>query len=166
MRLYNFFRSSASYRVRIALALKGLDYEYVPVSLIASEHLGPEHRARNPQALVPVLEVDGLRITQSLAILDFLDRRWPEPPLYPRDEAGRARVLSLAAYVASEIQPLQNLRVERYLEQIGLDAPARTGWRTHWVTTGLAAVEEILGQPETGQFCHCLLYTSPSPRDS
>jgi maleylacetoacetate isomerase len=158
MKLYNFHRSSASYRVRIALALKGVEYEYVPIKLSVdpqSEQLRPDYAALNPQRMVPLLEDGPVRISQTLAIIDYLDRRWPEPPLYPADDAGRSRVMSIAAYIASEIQPLPCLRVELHLrDAFGFDRQKLSAWRTHWIDVGFSAVEQMLSSPDTGRFCH------------
>jgi maleylacetoacetate isomerase/maleylpyruvate isomerase len=155
MKLYNYFRSSASYRVRIALALKGLDYEYVPVHLVKDEQFKESYAAVSASRLVPTL-VDGDRVlTQSLAIVEYLDETHPEPPLLPRDAVGRSRVRSLAYDVACEIHPLNNLRVLRYLVRdmkVGDDDKNR--WYRHWVETGLETVERQLDSPATGRFCH------------
>lgn len=158
MKLYNYFRSSASYRVRIALNLKGLDYEYEPVHLTrdGGRQLTPEFRARNPQALVPVL-VDGpATLTQSLAILEYLEETHPEPPLLPEAPAERARVRALGLIVACEIHPLNNLRVLHYLtHRLGLREGAKAEWYGNWVEQGLGAFEaEVTRSPYTGSFCH------------
>ena len=115
MRLFDYHRSSAAYRVRIALNLKGIAYESIPVNLLEGEQKEEEYRSRNPQGLVPMLEVDGRRLTQSLAIIDYLESVAPEPPLLPRDPADRAQVLALALTVTCDIHPLNNLRVLKYL---------------------------------------------------
>ena len=158
MRLHNFHLSSTSFRVRIALALKGLEYEYVPVALRwkDGDHDRPEYRAFNPQANVPVLEDGDARLVQSLAIFEYLEETHPEPPILPRDPVGRARVRSLALYVACEIQPLNNLRAERYLAAtMGADKGALRTWRRHWIQTGFDVIERSLaGDPATGRFCH------------
>jgi maleylacetoacetate isomerase len=155
--LYSYWRSSASYRVRMALNLKGLDYEIRPVHLVrdGGEQLSDDYAALNPQQLVPTL-VDGeLRLTQSLAILEYLDERHPEPALLPSDAPGRARVRAIAQAVACEISPLNNLRVLKYLVgPAGLDEDAKLAWYRHWTETGLAAVERLLDSPHTGRFCH------------
>ena len=158
MKLYTYFRSSAAFRVRIALHLKGLDVTAVPVHLVrdgGAQH-GPDYRAVNPAALVPAL-VDGeLTLTQSLAIIEYLDETCPSPPLLPPDPPGRARVRAIALSIACEIHPLNNLRVLDYLTgQLGLDEAQRMAWYRHWVEGGLAAVEAMLaGHPATGRFCH------------
>jgi maleylacetoacetate isomerase len=154
MELVNYFRSSASYRVRIALALKGLAYDYTTVHLAKSEHLGPAWAGVLPTALVPVLRDGDAVLTQSLAIIEYLDETHPEPPLMPRDALGRARVRALAQGIACEIHPLNNLRVLRYLvRELGASEDAKSAWYRHWVETGLAAVErQLAAQPAA--FCH------------
>jgi maleylacetoacetate isomerase/maleylpyruvate isomerase len=162
VRLYNYFRSSASYRVRIALALKGLAYEYVPVHLVKNEQLAPGYREIAPGRLVPALTLDAsadapeVTLTQSLAIIEYLDETCPEPPLLPKDALGRARVRALALDIACEIHPLDNLRVLRYLQrEMGVADEAKDTWYRHWVETGLEAVErQLAGSPATGRFCH------------
>jgi maleylacetoacetate isomerase len=144
--LYDYWRSSASYRVRIALNLKGVVYEARPVNLVAGEQYEPANRARNPQGLVPTLEADGLILTQSLAIIDWLDATCPEPRLLPADPAARAAALARALVVACDIHPLDNLRVLKRLEsQFGADQAARDDWYRHWVAEGLAALEAMAG---------------------
>lgn len=158
MKLYNYFRSSASFRVRIALNLKGLPYDYVPVHLTrgGGEQFSPEFRALNPASLVPALLDGDQKIPQSLAIIEYLEETHPEPPLLPSDPASRARVRALALSVACEIHPLNNLRVLGYLTRtLGVSEEARSAWYRHWVETGLAAVEALLAQDErTGLYCH------------
>ena len=162
MQLYNYFRSSASYRVRIALALKKLEYEYLPVHLVKNEQLAPAFRALAPAQLVPALVLDdaasGLpaTITQSLAIIEYLDETVPEPPLLPADALGRARVRAIALDIACEIHPLDNLRVLRYLQsELKVSDEDKNRWYRHWVETGLDVVErELAGHPSTGRFCH------------
>jgi maleylacetoacetate isomerase/maleylpyruvate isomerase len=158
MRLYNFFRSSASYRVRIALALKGLSYEYRAVHLSrgGGEQRAPEFCKINPSSLVPVLEDGSVSLTQSLAIIEYLDELHPEPPLLPASSSERARVRALALSVACEIHPLNNLRVLNYLSQeLGASAEAKAQWYRHWVALGLEALEaEIAQSPFVGAFCH------------
>jgi maleylacetoacetate isomerase len=152
IRLFDYFRSSAAYRVRIALNLKGLDYESIGVDLRAGEQKQPEYRALNPQGLVPMLEVDGRRFTQSLAIIDYLDSAFPEPRLIPADPADRAHVLAMALTIACDIHPLNNLRVLKYLAgSLDLAEPARDDWCRHWVGEGFDALE-AMARKESGRF--------------
>ena len=150
--LYDYFRSSAAYRVRIALNLKGIPYETAPVSLAAGEQGGAEHRARNPQGFVPVLEIDGFRLTQSVAIVGYLDAVYPMPPLRPFEPEDRAHVEAMTLLVACDIHPLNNLRVLRYLGG-PLEQPeeARNVWYRHWVSEGLEALEEMAA-PRSGAY--------------
>ncbi len=158
MKLYSYFRSSASFRVRIALALKGLDYEYASVHLLkgGGQQFAAEFKAMNPAALVPVLDDDGIVLTQSLAIIEYLDETRPQPPLLPGDAASRARVRALALAIACEIHPLNNLRVLGYLSKtLGVTEEQRNAWYCHWVETGLATLEAMLARdPRTGVCCH------------
>ncbi len=156
MRLYSYFRSSASYRVRIALALKGLTAAYVGVNLVNNEQVAESYRRVAAGALVPALELDdGTTLTQSLAIIEYLDEIQPEPPLLPADALGRARVRTLALDVACEIHPLDNLRVLRFLRrELGVSEEDKDRWYRHWVETGLVALETGLTHPSTGRFCH------------
>ena len=157
-RLYGYWRSTAAWRVRIALNLKQLAWSSTPVHLVrdGGEQRRPAFRARNPQGLVPVLEIDGRLLTQSLAIIEYLDETRPTPPLLPADPAGRARVRSLAQLVAADIHPLNNLRVLQQLrDRFGLDDAQRDDWYRHWVYEGLRALEtRLAGDAETGRFCH------------
>ncbi|MGE0827371.1 MAG: maleylacetoacetate isomerase [Candidatus Binatia bacterium] len=157
MKLYNFFRSSASYRVRIALNLKGLSYEYIPVHLRrgGGEQLHPTYRAKNPQALIPTLEDDGHTFTQSLAIIEYLNERYPEPPLLPHDPADRALVRSVALAIACEVHPLQNLRVMNYLKgPLHHNEEDIQTWSRHWITLGLSALEQaVITIPQREGFC-------------
>ncbi|CAN7385370.1 maleylacetoacetate isomerase [Rhizobacter sp. LjRoot28] len=156
MQLYNYFRSSASFRVRIALALKGLDYEYVPVHLVRNEQLAPPFSDMTPARLVPLLKDGDATLVQSLAIIEYLDETHPEPPLLPADPLARARVRALALDVACEIHPLNNLRVLRYLtRELKVEESAKDAWYRHWVEDGLAAVEaQLTNHAATGRFCH------------
>ncbi|MBA5172702.1 maleylacetoacetate isomerase [Pseudomonas aeruginosa] len=152
MQLYSFFNSSTSYRVRIALALKGLDYQVVPVNLRQGEQLRPADRQRNPMGALPTLvDADGRRFSQSLAIIDYLDAVQPEPRLIPLDPLHRAQALELALLVACDIHPLNNVRVLKYLTQVlGIDAEDRQRWYAHWVAEGLAAAEILLNRHRRG----------------
>jgi maleylacetoacetate isomerase len=156
MKLYGYFRSSAAFRVRIALNLKKLDYENAFVHLRRGDQTQPEFLGLNPQGLVPALEIDGYRLTQSLPIIEYLDEMHPEPPLLPRDAAGRARVRALASIVACDIHPLNNLRVLRYLHRpLGADQGAVESWYNHWIESGFRALEGLLaGDGRTAAFCH------------
>ncbi|NIA70090.1 maleylacetoacetate isomerase [Pelagibius litoralis] len=162
MKLHNYFRSSTSYRVRIALALKGLPYEYVSYHLREGEQRGESYLSINPQGLVPTLELDGegvetgALLPQSMAILEYLDEAYPEPPLLPQGPLERARVRSLAYAVACDIHPLNNLRVLNYLVgPLGQDRKVQGEWFRHWVAVEFAALEQRLAdEPQTGRFCH------------
>jgi len=156
MKLYGYFRSSAAFRVRIALNLKQLDYESAFIHLRRGDQGQPGFRAVNPQGLVPALETDGQILIQSLAIIEYLDETRPEPPLLPRDPAGRARVRALAEIVACDIHPINNLRVLRYLHRsFGQDEQAIGTWYNHWIDAGFQALEQLLADDaRTGAFCH------------
>jgi maleylacetoacetate isomerase len=158
MKLYSYFRSSASFRVRIALALKGIDYEYAAVHLLqgGGQQFVAGFKAMNPAALVPVLDDDGTVLTQSLAIIEYLDETWPQPPLLPAKATDRARVRAIALAIACEIHPLNNLRVLNYLSKtLAVSDEQKAAWYCHWVETGLAGVEAMLaGDPRTGICCH------------
>lgn len=155
MKLYTYFRSSAAFRVRIALNLKGIAWEPVFVHLAKGEHRKPEYAAINPQALVPALEDGGRLITQSLAILEYLEETHPQPPLLPPDAPGRARVRSLALLIACEIHPLNNLRVLQHLRRaLGQTEEQVNAWYRHWIADGLAKLEAELARGETGRFAH------------
>ena len=156
MRLIGYFRSSAAYRVRIALNLKGLEVEGGFVHLAKGEQNDPAFAALNPQNLVPVFEDGQNRLIQSLAILEYLEETHPEPPLLPKNPAARARVRALAQIVACEIHPLNNLRVLGYLtEELGVTEEAKLAWYRHWIAEGLEPLETLLAaNPDTGRFCH------------
>ena len=152
MILHDYWRSSASYRVRIALALKGLDYERRPVDLAAGDHRDEAYRALNPQGFVPMLEADGLRLTQSIAIVAWLEQTHPEPRLLPADPAEAAHVRALALTVACDIHPLNNLRVLKYLVgPLGQEEAAKEAWIARWIGDGFAALE-ALAAPRAGAF--------------
>ncbi|HYG66896.1 MAG TPA: maleylacetoacetate isomerase [Anaeromyxobacteraceae bacterium] len=157
LRLYGYWRSSSTWRVRIGLGLKGIAWEPAIVNLLAGEQFSEAHRARSPLAMVPVLEVeDGnrtLRLVQSMAILEWLDETHPEPPLLPADPAGRARVRALAEHVNSSIQPLQNSTVLKALRE-KLGPGADKAWAAHWIANGLAALERAVNDGGAGRFCH------------
>ena len=156
MKLYGYWRSSAAYRVRIALNLKGLPYESVSINLTKGEQYQPGYAAINPQNLVPVLEDQGQRLYQSLAIIQYLEETHPEPPLLPRDPVERNRVRSLALIVACEIHPLNNPRVLNYLTgNFGISEEQKLAWYHNWVKTGFAALEKRLAtETGTGRYCH------------
>lgn len=151
--LYDYWRSSAAYRLRIALAHLGLDYTAIPVDLLAGEQRGAANLARNPQGLVPVLQIDGHSLTQSLAILEYLDET-RAGGLLPQDAAGRARVRALAQAIAMEIHAVCNLRVARFAVEQSGGAITMEGWMQRFIAPGLAAVEQMLDTPATGRFCH------------
>jgi maleylacetoacetate isomerase len=155
MKLHTWFRSSAAFRVRIALNLKGLAYDMTPVALPRAGHREPGYVALNPQALVPTLEVDGLQLTQSLAILEYLEEKHPKPALLPADPAGRARVRSLALLIACEIHPLNNLRALSYVKKsLGQSEASATAWYHHWIADGFQKLEAELLRAGTGRYCH------------
>lgn len=158
MELYTYFRSTAAYRVRIALNLKGIEADYRFVHLVrdGGEQHGDAYRKLNPQQLVPVLIDGGAPLTQSLAIIEYLEETHPQPPLLPPDAVGRARVRALAQAVACDIHPLNNLRVLQYLDREGgIDKAGRDRWYRHWVATGFDAIEAMLASSAaTGRYCH------------
>lgn len=150
--LYDYFRSSAAYRVRIALNLKGVEYESRQVDLRDDAQKSAEYRALNPQGLVPMLEIDGHRLTQSLAIINYLDIRYPVPPLIPAAAAERAHVVAMAMTVACDIHPLNNLRVLKYLKnELGHSQEEIDRWYVHWIREGLPALE-AMAKPKAGKF--------------
>jgi maleylacetoacetate isomerase/maleylpyruvate isomerase len=156
MQLYHYFRSSASYRVRIALALKGLACELIPVHLVRNEQLADSYRALAPAGLVPLLKDGERTLTQSMAIIEYLDETHPEPSLLPGDAVARARIRALAQDIACEIHPLDNLRVLRYLvRELKISDHDKDRWYRHWVERGLEAVEtQLAGDARTGRYCH------------
>jgi maleylacetoacetate isomerase len=156
MKLFGYFRSSAAYRVRIALNLKGLAYDQASIHLRRNEQCRPDYLKLNPQALVPTLDDDGHFISQSLAIIEYLDETHPKPPLLPGTPIARARVRSLAQMIACDIHPIDNLRVLRYLHKpLGHDEKTVEAWYNHWIKLGFEAIERRLAsEPETGRFCH------------
>jgi len=157
MKLYTFFRSSASYRVRIALNLKGLNYEQAAIHLRrgGGEQLMPAYKALNPQALVPALEDNGRVLTQSLAIIEYLDETHPTPPLLPKDPADKALVRSMALVIACEVHPIQNLRVLNYVKATYNQTDEQVNkWAQHWIDLGVSALQEmIVSQSRRGKFC-------------
>jgi maleylacetoacetate isomerase len=156
IRLHGYYRSSAAFRVRAALALKGIAYELVPHHLRKGEQRAPDYLALQPQGFVPTLEIDGHVLIQSMAIIEYLDATRHEPPLLPRDEPGRARVRALAQLVACDIHPVDNLRVlNRLRRELGQDEAIVAAWYNHWIAEGFEALERLLaGSPDTGRFCH------------
>ena len=154
MKLYNYFRSSASFRVRIALALKGLPYDYVPVHLARGDHKLPAYAGIAADGLVPLLEVGEDRLSQSMAIIEYLDETHPTPSLLPVSALDRARVRALAQSIACEIHPLNNLRVLKYLvRELKIDEEAKGQWYRHWVREGLESFERQLAQQRPSRYC-------------
>ena len=150
--LFDYYRSSASYRVRIALNIKGLEYETVSVNLLEAAHKDPAYQALNPQGFVPMLEADGVRLTQSLAIIDYLDASFPEPVLVPQSPEERAQVMAMALVIACDIHPLNNLRVLKYLKnELGQDDAVKDAWLSHWMREGFAALE-AMAEARPGRF--------------
>jgi len=155
--LHNYFRSTTSLRVRVALNMKGLDYEYVSYALLNKDHKSDAYLKLNPQGLVPALEIKNEAVlTQSMAILEYLDEVHPEPPLLPENALGRARVRALAGIIAVDIHPINNLRILKYLDaEFGADADAKKTWFQKWAHQGMKALEiRLVDEPATGKFCH------------
>ena len=148
--LHSAWRASAPYRVRIGLNLKGLDYAIQPVDLVTSQHHGEAYRALNAQALVPTLDVDGRPLTQSLAILEWLDETVPEPRLLPADPFDRATVRAMAEIIACDIHPVNNLRILRALTGLGVDQDGRDAWAQRWITDGFTALEPMVAKHGKG----------------
>ena len=155
MKLYNYFRSSASFRVRIALHLKGLPFDYIPVHLAKGEHKLPGYTAISADGLVPLLDDGTHQLSQSMAIIEYLDETHPAPPLLPSDAYGRARVRALAQSIACEIHPLNNLRVLKYLtRELKVDEETKNTWYRHWVREGLESFERQLAQGPQSTYCY------------
>jgi len=154
MDLYSFFNSSTSYRVRIALALKGVDVTLLPVNLRSGEQQAAAYREKNPAAGVPLLVEGDFRLGQSLAIIDWLDATWPQPRLIPQDPEARARVLEMALLIACDMHPLNNLRVLRYLvKELKVDEAAKNAWYAHWIAEGFTALEALLARAGSDGYC-------------
>lgn len=156
MRLYSYFRSGTSHRTRIALNLKELDYDIVPVNLLQEEHLGDPYKTLNPQGLVPTLEVDGQRLIQSPAIIEWLEERYPAPPLLPAGAEARARVRGMAAVIGCDIHPINNRRIlEALRHDFKADEATVNAWCGRWIHAGFSALETLLAQDgQRGDFCH------------
>ena len=155
MKLHNYFRSSSSFRVRIALELKGLSYEYIPVHIAKGEHKKELYAALAADTLVPLLEIDGEKLSQSMAIIEYLDEKFPTPALLPADAAGRAKVRALAQSIACEIHPVNNLRVLKYLTHVlKVDDAAKNAWYQHWCRDGLEAFERQLVRLPASRYCY------------
>jgi len=154
MDIYSYFNSSTSYRVRIALVLKGVDYQLLPVNIRYNEQHTPDYRHKNPAGGVPLLVENDWQLGQSLAIIDWLDAHYPEPRLIPETADARAKVLEMALLIACDMHPVNNLRVLRYLvNQLGVDEATKNAWYAHWIAEGLGALEQLLTRAHSGGFC-------------
>lgn len=154
MDLYSFFNSSTSYRVRIALALKKLDFNLLPVNIRVMEHKEAGYVEKNPGASVPLLDDEGFQLGQSLAIIDYLDAKYPQPRLIPADLQQRARVLEISNLISCDMHPLNNLRALRYLvKELGVSDEAKNGWYHHWIAEGFRSLEKMLERTGSGEFC-------------
>lgn len=154
MKLYSYFRSSASFRVRIALALKGLDFEVIPINLRSGEQKTSDYRSINPQGFVPALDVGGQCLTQSLAIIEYLDEAYPQVPLLPAKPLERAKVRAICGLIACDTHPLNNLQVLDYLTNtLGIDDTQKQAWYAHWIQKSFTALEAMLAQT-AGKFCY------------
>ena len=155
MKLHNYFRSSASFRVRIALELKGLNYDYSAVHLARGDHKKPPYADLSADTLVPLLEVDGQQLSQSMAIIEYLDEKHPTPALLPADSIGRAKVRALAQSISCDVHPLNNLRILKYLtKELKVEDEAKNTWYRHWCREGLVAFERQLAQLSASDFCY------------
>lgn len=155
MELYGYFRSSAAYRVRVALNFKGLDCTHIPLSLLAGENKAQDYLKKNPQGFVPYLTDGDVAMGQSMAMLEYLEESYPEPALLPTDAGGRARVRQLSGIIACDIHPLDNLRVLKYITgELGASAEQKTAWYHHWIIAGFKAFETLLQDGRSGDFCH------------
>jgi maleylacetoacetate isomerase len=155
IKLHNYFRSSASFRVRIALNLKDLDFEYLPVHLARGDQKLAAYTAISPDGLVPLMEIDGVKLTQSLAIMEYLDETHPTPALLPADALGKARVRAVSQSIACEIHPLNNLRILKYLtKEMAVSEAAKNAWYVHWCRTGLEAFERQLALLPSSTYCY------------
>ena len=155
LKLHSYFRSSASFRVRIALALKGLDYDYLAVHLVRGDHKKPPYADLSPDSLVPLLQIDGQQLSQSMAIIEYLDEKYPTSALLPADALGRAKVRALAQSVACDIHPLNNLRILKYLtKELNVEDEAKNTWYRHWCREGLLAFERQLSLLPASTYCY------------
>jgi len=154
MELYSFFNSSTSYRVRIALALKNIDHTLLPVNIRVMQHKEAGYVAKNPSAGVPLIDDDGFQLGQSMAIIDYLDNKFPEPRLVPLDLQQRARVLEISNLISCDMHPLNNLRVLRYLiGEMGVSEEKKNQWYHHWIAEGFKSLEALLERSQSGSFC-------------